>query len=146
MSQDSIARTYDPKKVIVTFGGVTFFGYADGAFIHITQNGDSFEKVKGADGSVDRVNKNARDYSIKITLKKTSPTNDALSLIAISDKINNDGKMPLGIVDLNGTSLFFAPECWIKKMPDAEESSNMPHREWDFDTGIADNFIGGELS
>lgn len=142
---DQTVRTYDPKKVIITFGSVMFSGFASGSFIKLTQNGDSFEKIKGADGGIDRVNKNARDYSVSVTLKRTSQTNDLLSAISIADKAANSGILPLAIKDLNGTSLFFAESAWIKKDPDAEESDSMPNREWAFDTGIATNFIGGSL-
>lgn len=145
MAADPTVRTYDPKLVVVTFGAVIVTGYADGTFISIAQNGDSFEKVRGADGGVDRVNKNASDYSVTITLKRTSLTNDALSAISIADKISNTGKYPLTVKDLNGTSLFFAAQAWIAKEPDPEESNTMPTRAWRLDTGIASNVIGGNI-
>ncbi len=143
---DLSVRTYDPKKVICTFGGIIIEGYMDGTFIAAEQNGDSFEKLRGADGGVDRVNKNAADGSVTITLKKTSLTNDALSVIHASDRLNNDGIRPITIKDINGTSLCFARQAWIAIPPNPEESDTMPSREWKFDTGIWDNFIGGNLT
>ena len=145
MATDNKVRTYDFKKVIITFGAVMFSGFASGSAIKVTQNGDSFEKIKGADGGIDRVNKNSRDYSVSVTLKRTSIVNDLLSAIAIADKETNLGINPLSIKDLNGTSLFFAESAWIKKDPDAEESDALPNRDWIFDTGIATNFVGGSL-
>ena len=145
MAADNNVRTYDPKLVIITFGAVIFSGYAEGTFVAITQNGDSFEKVRGADGGVDRVNKNANDYSVAITLKRTSLTNDALSAIAIADKQANSGKYPLTVKDLNGTSLFFAEQAWIGKEPDPEDADTISNREWRIDTGPAAQFIGGNI-
>lgn len=145
MATDPNVRTYDPKQVIVTFGVVIVTGYAEGTFIAIAQSGDSFEKQKGADGGVDRVNKNASDYAVTLTLKQTSLTNDALSALSIVDKLSNAGKLPLIVKDLRGTSLFFAEQAWIAKEPDPENSDSMSSREWRFDTGIAKQFIGGNL-
>lgn len=145
MPADPQVRTYDPKQVIVTFGTVIVSGYAEGTFIAIAQNGDSFEKKKGADGGVDRVNKNANDYAVTLTLKQTSLTNDALSLLSIADKLTNSGKLPLIVKDINGTSLFFAEQAWIGKEPDPEDGDSISSREWRFDTGIAKQFIGGSL-
>jgi hypothetical protein len=142
---DLNVRTYDPKKVIITFGSIILTGVMDGTFITVTQNGDSFEKLKGADGGVDRVNKNANDYSVAITLKQTSPSNDALSSAHIADKLSNTGKQPLTIKDVNGTSLFFARQAWVAKEPDPEYSDSISGREWRLDTGVAEQFIGGNL-
>jgi hypothetical protein len=144
---DNTVRTYDPKKVVVIFGGVIFSGFAEGTFIvRAPSSGPAFEKVRGADGGVDRVNKNSNDYTISVTLKRTSPTNAALSAILNADKASNTGKFPLIIKDLNGTDLFTAPQAWIQDDPSAEESDSMPNREWNFDTGIASNVVGGSNS
>lgn len=145
MAADPNVRTYDPKLVIVTFGTIIAGGYAEGTFITITQNGNSFEKTRGADGGVDRVNKNASDYSATLVLKRTSLTNDLFSAIAIADKAANAGKYPLTVKDLNGTSLFFAEQAWIAKEPDPEDGDTIANREWRFDTGIAAQFIGGNI-
>jgi hypothetical protein len=145
MAADPNVRTYDPKLVIITFGPVIITGYAEGTFVTITQNGESFEKVRGSDGGVDRVNKNSADYAVAVTLRQTSLTNDALSVIAAADRLDNSGKKPLTVKDLNGTSLFFAEQAWIGKEPDDENSDSLGSREWRFDTGIASKFTGGNL-
>jgi hypothetical protein len=143
MAIDKKVKTYDPKLVRITFGVISFSGYADGTFISMAQNGDGFEKVRGADGTVDRINKNASDYAMTFTLKQTSRTNDALSLIVAADKELNTGVLPLSITDLGGTTLFFAESAWVGKEPDSEFSSDLSHREWRIDTGPAKKFDGG---
>ena len=145
MPADVFTRTYDPKLIVVTFGPVIFTGYNEGTFLTITRNGDNFEKSKGADGTVDRVNKNSNDFSVAVTLKQTSLTNDLLSAILQADTVANTGKYPLTVKDLNGTTLFFAAQAWIAKDPDNEYSDELTGREWRFDTGIAIKFTGGNI-
>ena len=141
---DLQVRTYDPKLIIITFGAIIFTGFAEGTFVTITPtSGPAFEKSRGADGGVDRVNKNSNDYTVVVTLKKTSPTNLALSLVLQADKLSNQGKFPLLVKDLNGTSLFAAGIAWVMDDPAQEYSDTMPTREWSIDTGIALNSVGG---
>lgn len=143
---DAKVRTYDPKKIIATLGPVIFEGYAEGTFLAIAGNGQKFEKSKGADGTIDRINKNSADYSITFTTKQTSLTNDALSAILIADVANNQGVLPFTVKDLNGTTLFFAKSAWIANDPDDEYSDALGNREWLIDTGVADKFTGGNLA
>lgn len=143
MAIDNRVRTYTPGKVIITFGDIIFTGFADGTFVTIERNGDSFTKKKGSDGSVDRINNNAFDFNVSVTLKQTSITNDALSTIHGSDILNNDGIKPLTVQDLQGTSLFYAAEAWINKDPSDEYGDELSDREWVFETGPADKFTGG---
>lgn len=145
MALDPVVRTYDPKLIVVTFGGIIFTGFMSGTFVTVTQNGEDFTKDKGADGTVDRVNNNADDYAVACTIKQTSLTNDALSLVRATDKLSNTGKLPFQIKDLNGTSLFFAAQAWIRKAPDPDYGDALTGREWGFDTGPAAQFIGGNI-
>lgn len=145
MATDLNVRTYDPKFIIATFGEVLFTGYADGTFITITRNGNLFDKRKGADGSVDRINMNASDFEVVITLMQTSLTNDGLSALALLDRVSNLGVKPLTITDLNGTTLFFARQAWIQADPNDEDGDTLGNREWTFGTGPAEKFTGGNL-
>ena len=44
-------RTYDPKQVIITVGGVPMSGFADGTFLTVDRDDDQWAKVTGADGT-----------------------------------------------------------------------------------------------
>ncbi len=145
MATNPAVGTFDPKKVIVTFGEVIMSGMAEGTFVNITRSGDGFEKRKGSDGSVDRINKNAFDCSVEVTLMQTSPINDLLSLIYIQDQASNTGVKPLTVKDLSGTTLFFAPLAWIRVDPADEMGDSLGNRTWAFDTGIATKFTGGNI-
>lgn len=142
---DPVVRTYDPKKYIIVFGAIPMTGFAEGTFITLARNGDLFEKSRGADGTVDRINKNASDFSVTITVKQTSLTNDALSAVMIVDMKNNTGVYPLTIKDLGGTTVFFAQYAWIGKDPDDENADTLGNREWRIDTGPATKFTGGNI-
>jgi len=142
---DPIVRTYDPKLIICNFGPIPFSGFQEGTFISAERSGDIFEKSKGADGGIDRINKNAYDFRITVTLKQTSITNDALSGVMLADMLSNAGKFFFRIQDLNGTMLFFAPQAWIAASPTLEYSDSLSGREWAFDTGPAELFIGGNI-
>lgn len=140
---DLTVRSYDPKQVVVTFGPTVLTGYAEGTFIKISRNGNAFEKSRGADGGVDRVNKNALDYTVALTLKQTSPINAILAGLLLADQISNSGTLPLVVKDLGGATLFTAAQAWIAKDPDQEFSDSLTTREWTFETGVAANLIGG---
>lgn len=146
MAVDVAVRTYDPKQIVITFGGTIMTGFADGTFVTIAGNGDAFTKVRGADGGVDRVNNNANDYRVTVTLKQTSLANDLLSAQHVLDKAANSGKLPLTVKDLNGTMVFFAPQAWVAKEPDPELSNTMSNRQWMFDTGPATMDVGSNLA
>ena len=143
MATDPTVRTYDPKLVIVTFMGLVITGYAEGTFLNAKPSGPAFGHKKGADGSIDRVNKNNLDLEIELTLKQTAPSNGDLSVIHQADKLLNTGKGPFKIKDLNGTTLVFAPEAWIEQAPDAAFGDDLTPRTWKFHTGPAEAFIGG---
>lgn len=135
--------TYDPKQIIIAFGALVLSGFSDGTFVKITRSGDAFEKKRGADGSVERVNKNAFDFGVSVTLQQTSAVNALLSAALTADQISNLGVLPLTIKDLNGTSLFEAPQAWIKKDPEAEYADTTGGREWQFETGPGAYLCGG---
>lgn len=140
---DATVRTYDPNSILVTFGTTIITGFAAGTFVKIMRNGAAFEKVKGACGDVDRINRNANDFKVELTLKQSSPVNAILSGLLLADQISNAGTLPLLIKDLNGTTLFAAMQAWIEKDPDAEFADKLSDRVWSFETGMAANLVGG---
>ena len=143
MAIDTKVRTYSPGQVVMTFGPFTMTGFADGMFIKVERAGRAFEKKRGNDGTVDRINKNIFDFTVTLNLKKTSISNDDLSTTFNSDLINNDGVHPLSIKDLNGTSLFYSESVWVAQDPSEEFTDDLANNEWQFDTGPAEKFTGG---
>lgn len=136
--------TYSPHEVILTLGGIIFTGFADGTYISVTCD-DNFEKKRGADGIVNRINKKIEDYTVNATLKQTSPTNNGLTTAYLIDRETNQGKLPLLMKDLNGTTLLFSPQAWIVKLPDVEYSDTLTNRVWKIDAAEATFIVGGNL-
>ena len=135
-------RTYDPKSVVVSIGGVPMGGYADGTFLLIDRDENAFTKVTGADGTSTRVKSNNRSGSMTITLKQSSPSNDILSGFAALDELSNTGVVPILIKDLSGNSLYFSATGWIQKFPSSEFGKEINNRDWILDLVDVDIFVG----
>jgi hypothetical protein len=138
-------KSYDPKKVIVNYGGITLSGFEDGTFVEVKPSSDTWTRKVGADGEVVRVRSNDDTSEVTVTLQQVSPSNDYLSGIRIADATTGlGGVLPLSIVDLSGTTVMFFPQAWIKKMPDVSRAKDAGNTQWVFDTGqAASNFVGG---
>jgi hypothetical protein len=140
-----IVTNYDPKKVIITFGGVPLTGFADGDFIEVSANdSDGFKKQVGADGEVARAQSNDNTHNVNFTIMQSSLSNTYLSTIRNTDKLTGKSILPLSITDLNGGSLHFWPQAWIKGDPTWGYGKELKERQWTFDTGqqAADNKAG----
>jgi len=51
-------RTFDPAQVVILLGGAPMSGFADGTFITIERETDTFQKESGADGVISRIKMN----------------------------------------------------------------------------------------
>jgi hypothetical protein len=131
----SFTKTYDPKKVIITFGGTPISGFPDGTFLSIKGSAERFTRKVGADGEVVRSRSNDDTHEVTLTLSQTSPSNSYLSTILEIDRLTNKGIKPLSITDLGGSSLYFWPEAWISKDPDADFAKEAGERAWVLHTG-----------
>ena len=135
-------RTYDPKSVVITVGGVPMSGFADGTFLEITRDDAAFTKVVGADGTTTRVKSNNTGGSMTITLKQSSPSNDVLSAFAQADELTNTGVVPILVKDLSGNSIYFSATGWIQKYPDSVFANEINNRAWVLDLADVDMFVG----
>jgi hypothetical protein len=135
-------RTYDPKQVVITVGGVPMSGFADGTFLLVDRDEDAFSKVTGADGATTRVKSNNRGGSLTLTLKQSSPSNDVLSSFANLDELSNAGVVPILVRDLSGNSVYFSATGWIRKYPSSEFGKELNNREWVLDLADMDVFVG----
>lgn len=137
-------KTFDPKGLIVTFGGIPITGFMDGEAIVVSRDEDSFTKSSGLDGEVVRVKNLGRMGNVKIVLQQTSDSNNVLSAASLADEATNSGIAPFLIKDMNGTTLCFAAHAWVKKPADTGfEKGAVSGREWVLDTGAIDMFVGG---
>jgi len=128
--------TYDIRKLVVTLGTILITGWADGECFNIVQPEDSFEKQRGADGTVERYAKNISDAEITITLLPSSLSNDALTALHKIDKETGLGKVPFLMKDLNSiTTIASFLQAWIVKAPDSPRGNTPTTREWMIHTG-----------
>jgi len=140
-------RIYDSNQVQVSFAGIPVDGYADGDFLTLTKESDAFVSVVGTDGQVARSKTNDRRCTIEIVLLATSITSAAFSAIHIAD-INAPGGAGVGAflcVDLNGTSLYSAGNCWIKRAPDRTFGRETGSVTWTLECDVLYDFTGGNL-
>lgn len=143
---DTTVSTYDPAKVVVTFGGVPISGFADETFVSIKRsNGGAFAKKRGADGKVERINKGSYDFTVGITLQQTSSSNLTFDAAMKADMLSNSGKAPLSVTDLNGVTMLTAPEAWVNEDPSVDLGSDTSSRKWVIETGPAPLTIGGNV-
>lgn len=139
-----MVRTYNPKKVSVSFAGQLLSGFSEGSFIVGEREEDAFSKVVGNDGETTRQANPNRSGSVTVTLKGSSGSNDVLSALASKDEIDGSGVAPIIVKDNNGTTLL-AGTAWIRKSANVEYSREVGDREWAFDVAELTMFVGGNL-
>ena len=135
MPANPLVTTYDPKKVIIIFGGVPIGGFADGTFIQVDPNAEFFAKKVGADGEVTRSMSNDNTHTVAITLQQSSLSNVYLSTCKSADKLTGLGMLPLSITDGNGATLMSWPQAWISTDPGWGYAKENTDRQWTFQTG-----------
>lgn len=146
-----MVRTYDAAQVVVTVNGAEISGYADGTFITIEREEQSFTKVVGADGTTSRAKSNNRSGSMTITLAQTSPSNELLSSLLAADELSNEGVFPVIVKDTSGESRFFSATGWVQGLPSIEYGKEIANREWvidlaDMEFNVAGNkAVGGAV-
>jgi len=137
-------RSYSPTDVSVLLAGfLQVDGFVDGTFITISKDVQPYKTRRVADGSVARTYINDATYTIELVLASTSPTNDVLTKLYQLDAITQYGKFPFFLKDELGTSLFIAPTCWIKEIPDLSFSNGVEQRVWRIQASQGGFNIGG---
>ena len=135
-------RTFDPKQVIVTIGGVPMSGFSDGTFLEVDRNEPTWNIVVGADGLVTRGKTNNFSGTLTLTLKQSSPSNDVLSAFMAVDEATNAGVIPVLVKDLSGNSIYFSARAWITQYPNSTFGKDITDRQWVLSMDEADMFVG----
>ena len=144
MSIPTQPTTFDPSQVIITWGAILFSGYADGSFVKVTRNSDTFKTTVGADGTVARTRSADKSGNVEIDLMQSSATNDLISAQAAADELTGAAAAPLQIKDLMGRTLVIAKLAWVRKPADVEFGKELGSRKWVFDCDRLDlSHIGG---
>jgi hypothetical protein len=137
--------TYDPKKVLVSLGGLNIHGFSEDSIITISPMGDGITSVVGCDGQVVRTLSPDRRHEVTIPLQQSSSSNDELSIIHARDRSKGDGILPLLVKDLSGRTTFFASQAWITKHPEVNRTNDASggNTEWVLNTADGTLFVGG---
>jgi hypothetical protein len=135
MPANPLVSTYDPKKVIITLGGVPISGYADGSFVQVDPNSETWTKKVGADGEVVREFHNDNTHTFVITLLQTSLSNAYLRTVKNADKLTGLGMLPLNFTDLNTMEEHFWPEAWVTTDPPVGRAKETTDTQWTIHTG-----------
>jgi hypothetical protein len=128
-------KTYDPRKVILTWGAHVVTGYADDSFVNVEAAGEGITTVVGCDGEVARSMDPNKTSTVKITLMQTSSSNQYFNKMHKLDDISGAVLLPMIITDLRGQVLFSAQEAWINKQAPITYGKQTGSREWEFSTG-----------
>lgn len=136
--------TYSPSEVNVSIAALYFIdGFVDGSFVTITKDEQNFQYQKAIDGNIARLLRKDDTYTVSLSLAQTSAANDMLTLIHTVDLKTGLGKFPLFIKDGSGSSLFFATNCWIEKLPDLVFTTGIEARVWSIKCSFAAMTVGG---
>ena len=137
--------TYDPDDCTLVAFGIPISGYADGTFISVEFNEDSFSLTVGADGDACRAKTSNKSARMTITLLQSSASNDLLSAVHASDILtpSGDGIGPFMLKDNSGRTLCAAEKAWIVKPPTTAFSREVESREWVLETDAMISHVGG---
>lgn len=122
-------NTFDPGKLLVTFGVLILKGWAEGDMVTIEKLGPGDRLVVGSGGETARVRSRDKSYRVKCRLLDTSPINDALSLLVT---VANNPELPLSCTDPDRPRTFICPDAFIEDKPGVTYSNNVAVREWAF--------------
>lgn len=136
-------KTYNPADVSVIIAGIPIEGFADGTFITVARNNDSWNMQVGSDGEGVRAKSNDFGGTITLTLMQSSLSNDALSALAVLDETSGGGIGPMLVKDGSGRTICAAETGWIRKPADVEFAREATSREWVIETDILNIFAGG---
>ena len=140
-------RTYASDRVMVIVGGIPMTGLAPDTFVSIAPMSDMVTSQVGADGEVARSRNADRRVTIEITLLGSSVSNDALSGMVAADELSGSAMFPVTVQDLRGTTMFGAPQSWIRRVPDVGFGGEVGTRTWTLEAGAPSNhYIGGSFT
>lgn len=137
-------KNYAPDDIVVTIGTHVAGGFADGTFVTVARQNDSFSSTAGADGEVARARSNDKRGTITLTVLQTSLTNRFLSTLLLLDENTGGGIVPVVVRDRNGNTLHVASEAWVQKPADAAYSKEIESREWVLECAVLEYFEDGK--
>jgi hypothetical protein len=126
-------KTYSPQAVRIAWGGVPFYGFADGEFVTITPNSDLTDEVVGAQGDVALTKIANYTAMVTITLLQNAETNLYLSNIYAAQQRDDDiVRENMTIVDPSGSALYECRDAHLKTAAPVTLSDGQNAKTWTF--------------
>lgn len=139
-------KIYDAQNFTLSLFGYSIeSGYADGDFVTVEQDEQSFTAKVGTDGEVTRSKTGNKLTTVKVKLMQTSRGNSILSGVLNLDEASNNGKGvgPMYLKDRSGTFVFAASKSWITGPPAAPFGREANEREWTLHCIRDERYDGG---
>ena len=132
----AFSKDYDPLKVAIHIGGIAVEGFADGTFITVNRNSQSWTNQSGAGGESARSKSNDKSGTVELTLMQSSLTNDRLSSLMLADEnVGGSGKFGFTMTDANGNTSITSTDMWVQQPPSVEYGKELSDRVWTLETG-----------
>jgi hypothetical protein len=126
-------KTYAPQEVRVAWGGVPFYGFADGEFVAIAPNSDLTDEVVGAQGDVALTKIANWTGTVTITLLQNAETNLYLSNIyAAQQRAADIVRENMTITDPSGSTLYECRDAHLKTAAPVALSDGQNGKSWVF--------------
>jgi hypothetical protein len=137
---------FNPQEVDIIYGPLKVDGYAEGEFITVDQDEDSFMRVVGSNGEAcDSLNAND-STTVTIKLMASSASNVVMSALHTLDKATG-GRSPQALLvkDRSGNTLWASPSARIWKPAPLSFDKQVKMLEWQIKTYDQPpvNIIGG---
>ena len=126
---------YDPKGIVVIVNGQRIEGFAEGSFVSIERNEDSWSYQVGADGTCARARSRNISGTLTLTLMQTSASNSVLEGLMIADDATSQGQFAWAVADEKYTGLVSSPAAWVQKPATIEYGREMNDRVWTISCG-----------
>lgn len=123
-------KNFDPEKYVLVFKSRQIQGWADGTFIKISRNANTFTTRVGAGGDVTRVRSRNKTGQFEVTLLAECDSNTWLQTCHDLDEETGLGYGAILFKDLNGTTVAEADIGWVEKPADMEGAAEGADRTW----------------
>lgn len=121
-----MVATYDPQKVVMTWGLLPVSGYADGTMITDTPEGDGVKGQIGTAGESAFVETPNRLHTVAFRLYETSPMNAALAALFDSGNV----PAPVTITSIGTGAQARGSAAKLERIPGTTYDNGVPVREW----------------
>lgn len=121
---------YDPSSVVIYIAGISLEDVAEGTFVRISKDTQTFSSSTSTDGQVYRKRSSSASYTLTLSLTSSSKSNRVLQYLLIADYATSLGTFPILIKDTSGSSLFFSTNGWIESQPDMNFDQGVRTLTW----------------